>query len=82
MFSFQDGIAEQFDENCIDITVSQGKTQLQQIELTCRWSDLSINRPVPTLECQWYNKQKDSLELIPKVTGTFYQPCLADLNSK
>ncbi len=38
------------------------------------------NRPAE-LSCKWFNKTENSMNLIEGVTGSYYQPCLADVGT-
>lgn len=72
---------ESFDETFIKITVVGGQTQLCPIKLNCQWALPNISNRPAELSCKWFNKTENSMNLIEGVTGSYYQPCLADVGT-
>lgn len=60
----QDIYLSSFDESHLSITISCGKSQLQEIRIAQKWTNPNIKSKLPKLTCKWFNKTDTSMEFI------------------
>lgn len=68
-----------FDETALEINCKHGKTQLQEIKVSYNWLGGNIKSRLPILNCQWFNKTEESMDLIEGVNEEMYQPSILDV---
>jgi hypothetical protein len=72
---------ESFDENALNVTLTQAKTQLVELRVTCQWVNKSTPIPPPKLHCKWYNRTEHNIQEIIGIEGETYQPSVIDVGS-